>query len=81
MACRTPVLATDAGAAPDLIDGRNGLILEHRPGAFCRAILDFMEMDPDTWKTWSDAAFRTASQNRWEDATDRLLAVLAREGG
>ena len=79
MASRTPVLATDAGAAPDLVDGQNGVILPHDPGAFAEAILRFVRMDPEEWTQWSDAAYRTASRNRWEDATDRLLAVLQEE--
>ncbi|MFC4671035.1 glycosyltransferase family 4 protein [Seohaeicola nanhaiensis] len=78
MACRTPVLATDAGAAPDLIDGRNGRILPHDPEAFAAAILEFARMSPQDWRSWSDAAFDTASHNRWDDATDRLLAVIGR---
>lgn len=77
MACRTPVLATDAGAAPNLIDGRNGLILPHDVAAFAEQILRFARMAPEDWQNWSEAAFRTASQNRWSDATDRLFAVLA----
>lgn len=76
MACRTPVLATDAGAAPDLINGRNGLLLPHEAGAFAEAMSRFGRMEPAEWATWSEAAFRTAAQNTWDEATDRLLAVL-----
>lgn len=76
MACRTPVLATDAGAAPDLIDGKNGLILPHDPEAFAAAILRFADMADAEWRGWSDAAHATAQENRWSDATERLLAVL-----
>lgn len=79
MACRTPILATAAGAAPDLVDGRNGLILPPTPNAFAEAILRFRDMPEADWKSFSDAAYRTASTNRWSDATDRLLAVLEKE--
>lgn len=76
MACRTPVLATDAGAAPDLIDGTNGQILPRDPQAFAEAILQVRDMPPEAWQAWSDAAYRTAQDNTWARATDRLLAAL-----
>lgn len=79
MACRTPVLATGAGAAPDLIDGTNGEIAPHDPEAFAAGILRFQALPEADWLAASEAAYRTARQNRWEDATDRLLKVL--EGG
>ena len=45
MACRTPVLATRAGAAPDLIDGCNGVLLDSDPAAFAAEIARFHGMD------------------------------------
>ena len=79
MACRTPVLGTDAGAAPDIINGKNGEILPHDPEAFAEAILRYRDMSASDWKARSDAAYKTALENQWSDATDRLLAVLEKE--
>lgn len=79
MACRTPVLGTAAGAAPDLIDGRNGRILPADPAAFADAILEVAALSPEAWRRWSDAAYRTALGHGWDKATDRLLAALAQD--
>ena len=76
MACRTPVLATDAGAAPDLIDGTNGMILPRDPVAFADGIARFADMDPQTWRGFSDAAHARVTGYTWEDATDRLLDLI-----
>lgn len=86
MACRTPVLATRAGAAPDLIDGTNGTLLSPTPEAFADEILRFAQMSQEEWLAYSDAAHRTATGYTWQDATDRLLEIFSRpeladEGG
>ena len=81
MACRTPVLATRAGAAPDLIDGHNGTLLPATPEAFADEILRFARMPEAQWQDFSEAAHRTATAYTWEDATDRLLALFARAVG
>ena len=76
MACRTPVLATRAGAAPDLIDGTNGLLLDPDPQAFARAIARFHAMGDAEWQGFSTTARQTACAHRIGPATDRLLAFL-----
>ncbi len=76
MACRTPVLATAAGAAPQLIDGTNGQILPGDPAAFADAIARFAAMSDTDWQSWSDAALRTAQAHSWDKATDQFLALL-----
>lgn len=76
MACRTPVAATAAGAAPDLIDGRNGIILPPDPQAFAETIMRFADMPDAEWQHWSQAAFTTAQSYNWDMATDRFLAEL-----
>lgn len=76
MACRTPVAATAAGAAPDLINGRNGLILPPDPEAFTEMIVRFADMPDAEWQRWSQAAFETAQRHNWAAATDRLLLEL-----
>ncbi len=73
MACRTPVLATHAGAAPDLINGTNGKLLPPSAQAFADEILAFAQMSDPEWQTSSDAAYHTANSYTWQDATDRLL--------
>jgi glycosyltransferase involved in cell wall biosynthesis len=77
MACRTPVLATRAGAAPDLIDGTNGTLLPASAEAFADEITRFAKMSNSEWKGFSNAAHKTATSYSWEDATDRLLEVFA----
>lgn len=76
MACRTPVLATHAGAAPDLIDGTNGTLLPGSVEAFTSEIERFAAMPESEWQNYSDAAYRTATTYTWQDATDRLLEIL-----
>ena len=76
MACRTPVLATRAGAAPDLIDGQNGLLLDSDPEAFASAISRFHAMSDREWQGFSDAASQTAFNHRIGPAADRLISCL-----
>lgn len=79
MACRTPVLATDAGAAPQLVTGQNGRILPHDPEAFVAAMTDFADMDNATWQAMSQAAFDTAHGYTWDDAAERFLMAVGQD--
>ena len=79
MACRTPVLATRAGAAPDLIDGTNGVLLEADPAVFSAEIERFAHMPPAQWRALSEAAHATAQRYSWDEATDQLLRVITAE--
>lgn len=66
MACRTPVLATPAGAAPDLIeDGVNGHVLPANVTAddFAAAAAAVLAQDDAAWRAMSDAAWKTAQQH------------------
>ena len=74
MACRTPVLATRAGAAEDLIDGGNGTLLEDDAAAFAREIRRIAHLPPQDWAAMSEAAHETAHRYTWDDATDLLVA-------
>ena len=76
MACRTPVLATRAGAAPQLIDGINGALLHADAKAFADEIARFAQMPDAEWREMSAAAHRTAAGYTWDDATDRLVSLL-----
>ncbi|MBE0414690.1 glycosyltransferase family 4 protein [Yoonia sp.] len=80
MACRTPVLATRAGAAPDMIDGTNGKLLPALAQAFADEIQHFAQMPDAAWQVYSDAAWRTATSYTWENATDRLLDLFNAPG-
>lgn len=78
MACRTPVLATAAGAAPDLIDGRNGEVLPAEVDAFVAALERFDAMPDAEWQRYSQAAMRTAQRYTWDMAFDLLEQSLIR---
>ena len=79
MACRTPVIATRAGAAPDLIvDGENGYLVDPKPEAFLERIAQVSEMDEPRWQALSGAAQDTAHGWTWADAAEALEALLER---
>ncbi|MBK9118917.1 MAG: glycosyltransferase family 4 protein [Phycisphaerales bacterium] len=79
MACRTPVIGTGAGAAPELI-GEGGGLLVHpmHPDAMAAAIMRVAEMSNEEWRRMSDAAYATATRYTWDDATDLFEAALYR---
>ena len=77
MACRTPVIGTPTGAAPELIaEGGGILVAMEDPRSMAEAIIRLATMPPQQWKAMSDAAFATARKHSWERATDEFEAVL-----
>lgn len=81
MACRTPVIATPAGAAPELLGGGGGMLV---PPADAQAIADAIgriaAMPPMDWRKLSDAAHQTATSYSWDDATSGFELALVRVG-
>lgn len=79
MACRTPVIGTPTGAAPEtIIDGGGILVNMEDPVDMAQAIVRIATMSNDQWRQMSDAAFATASRFDWNRSTDLFEAELQR---
>ena len=79
MACRTPVIATPAGAAPEVCAGGGGILVPiDDPADMARAIERVAGLPEAAWREMSDKAHATASRYTWDDATDRFEAALNR---
>ena len=77
MACRTPVIATPTGAAPELVGRGGGVLVDHEdPRAIAHAILRIASMNDTEWKTMSDCAYATARGYSWDDAAERFENAL-----
>lgn len=79
MACRTPVIGTPAGAAPELLAAGGGMLIPlEAPQKMAEAILSVCSMASIDWRKMSDAAYATASSYTWDDATNEFEAALVR---
>ncbi|MDY7107615.1 MAG: glycosyltransferase family 4 protein [Planctomycetota bacterium] len=77
MACRTPVIATPAGAAPELLADGGGLVVNREdPAGMARAIEHIAGLGDHDWRSMSEHAHATAARHTWNDATDRFEAAL-----
>jgi glycosyltransferase involved in cell wall biosynthesis len=77
MACRTPVIATPAGAAPELLaDGGGVLVRMDDPRDMAAAIVRIARMPEPQWRELSEAALATAQRNTWDAATTRFEEAL-----
>lgn len=77
MACGTVVLATRAGAAPDLIADRvNGFLLDSNVDAFMAIIRELREIQHEEWLGYSRAAIHEAQKWDWESSTAAFLKAL-----
>jgi glycosyltransferase involved in cell wall biosynthesis len=77
MACRTPVIGTPAGAAPELLPKGGGVLVPHDdPAAMARAIVTICTLPDAEWRKLSDAALATATGYTWEEAVDRFDKAL-----
>ena len=77
MACRTPVIGTPAGAAPEVIARGGGLLVpQEDPEAMSRAILGLNDMSQESWKALSGAARETAISFSWDLAATAFETTL-----
>jgi len=77
MACRTPVIGTPAGAAPELLAKGGGMLVPHEnPAALAEAIVNIARMPEPEWRAISDQALATATGYTWDEATTRFEAAL-----
>lgn len=77
MACRTPVIATSTGAAPELVgDGGGILVPLEDPEAMAREIERICLLTDSQWRTLSEAAYARVTGYSWDDATDLFEAAL-----
>lgn len=71
MACRTPVVATPAGAAPELLTSGGGRLIPHGDiPALADAIIDVLMLDNEAWQALSRKAYDSVQGFSWDDATD-----------
>jgi glycosyltransferase involved in cell wall biosynthesis len=79
MACLTPVIATPAGAAPELLSAGGGLLVPHEnPQAMADAIEQVCCLPDPDWRALSSACRTIATRFTWDDATDEFEASLRR---
>lgn len=77
MACRTPVVGTHAGAAPELLAPGGGMLVNWGDAeGMAAAITRIVGMTPVEWRAMSDTAHRTALAYAWEPAVARLETFL-----
>jgi len=77
MACRTPVIATKAGAAPDLVAQGGGVLVDECSAeSMANAILHCLEMTETEWAKMSALARDTVLQYSWDNATDLFEKAL-----
>lgn len=77
MACRTPVIAAPAGAAPDVL-GRGGgvLVPAEDPQAMSDALCRVCQLPDAEWEALSASARAVAVSFGWATAADRFEAAL-----
>lgn len=77
MASRTPVAATAAGAAPEILGKGGGRLVPIEDAkALATATAEILQMSETAWQDLSNRAYEIASNYTWDDATDRFEAAL-----
>jgi glycosyltransferase involved in cell wall biosynthesis len=78
MACRTPVIAAPAGAAPEIV-GRGGgyLVPAEDPQAMADRVVEICQMKEGEWRSLSDVALATARAHSWDSAAAAFESTLA----
>jgi glycosyltransferase involved in cell wall biosynthesis len=78
MACRTPVIATPAGAAPELIAAHGGgsIVPHEDPAGMAAEIVRICSLADKDWRRLSASAYATVTGYSWADATERFEAAL-----
>jgi glycosyltransferase involved in cell wall biosynthesis len=77
MACRTPVIATTAGAAAQLVNPSTGVLLgTSNVDEMANAIVDIVSMNNESWKALSEGAYDMAQKHTWDQAAETFEKTL-----
>ena len=76
MACRTPVISTPAGAAPELLAQIGCLVPVDDPNAMAEAMIDVIKLTNEEWMDMSDRSYERAIMWHWTDAVDQFAQTL-----
>jgi glycosyltransferase involved in cell wall biosynthesis len=77
MACRTPVISTPVGAAPEILSGGTGILVRPEdPEEMAKAIESICQLPNSKWQALSEAAYAKVKNYTWEDATASFEAAL-----
>lgn len=80
MACRAPVIATNAGAAPELVSEDCGFIVPQEDSQMMsKKILELSAMEASIWREMSDSAYRKACDNDWHTAASTFELILVEQ--
>ena len=80
MASGAPVVATPAGAAPELVNENNGALVGHSADEIADAAERILALPPDAWRKISAAASATAGRRSWDEAADEFEAAIMGAG-
>jgi glycosyltransferase involved in cell wall biosynthesis len=79
MACRTPVVAAPAGAAPEILQGGGGLLLPSSEVApMADGIERLLAMPAARWRAMSEQARAVAVRHGWGESVNLFEATLQR---
>jgi glycosyltransferase involved in cell wall biosynthesis len=84
LACRTPIIGTPVGVAPELVDEGGGLLVRgDDPTDMSRAILRISRMSAQEWTALSERAHAIAVARSWSASIklmEQALLTAARQG-
>lgn len=80
MSCRTPVIGTPTGVAPEAIEEQHSgvLVKPEDPQDMAVAIERVARLKDPEWREMSDAAYRVAARYTWEGSANLFEAELQR---
>jgi len=77
MACRTPVIGTRCGAAPELLGSGGGILINvDEEDELFSAMVKIYDLDPDKWLILSNNAYKEAQCHQWGDKVIQLEEAL-----
>ncbi len=78
MSCRTPVIGTPAGAAPEIITPEVGILVPPEdPVAMAKGIQQISQLSEQQWQQLSERAFHRANIFNWEKSTQLFESALS----
>ena len=80
MASGVPVVATPAGAAPEIVTDENGALVGHSVDEIADAAERILAKSAADWAAMSTAASATARKRGWKEAADEFEAAILEAG-